>query len=285
MNEKGKKSLLAVITGAPIGCLGGLIGLGGAEFRLPVLVGLFKYPTRQAVAFNLAVSLVTLISSLIMRLPQASLPALTAILPVIVSFIAGGMVGAYTGANYSKRLSERTLEKVILILLVSIGILLIAEGISPVVASGIPMSLPVAVLVGIAFGMGIGIVSSLLGVAGGELIIPTLLLVFGVDIKIAGTASVLISLPTVVIGMIRHSSNGAYAEKKEWKELVVPMGIGSIIGSFIGGLLISYVSSSLLKLVLGFILILSAIKMFTKALKTARAGKSVIASPARERKL
>ncbi|AKG36256.1 sulfite exporter TauE/SafE family protein [Paenibacillus durus] len=280
MNEKGKKSLLAVLTGAPIGCLGGLIGLGGAEFRLPVLVGLFKYSTRQAVAFNLAVSLITLISSLAFRLPQAPIKELTAILPIIASFIAGGMIGAYTGANYSKRLSERTLEKVILILLVSIGVLLVAEGISPVVSSGIAMPLPVAVLVGIAFGIGIGIVSSLLGVAGGELIIPTLLLVFGVDIKIAGTASVLISLPTVVIGMIRHASNGAYAEKKEWKELVVPMGLGSILGSFIGGLLIAYISSSLLKLVLGFILILSAIKMFTKALKSARISTVAVTPPA-----
>ncbi|WP_025688822.1 sulfite exporter TauE/SafE family protein [Paenibacillus zanthoxyli] len=280
MNEKGKKSLLALLTGAPIGCLGGLIGLGGAEFRLPVLVGLFKYSTRQAVAFNLAVSLITLISSLAIRLPQAPLKELTAILPVIASFIVGGMIGAYTGANYSKRLSERTLEKVILILLVSIGVLLVAEGISPVVSSGIPMPLPVAVLVGIAFGIGIGIVSSLLGVAGGELIIPTLLLVFGVDIKIAGTASVLISLPTVVIGMIKHAANGAYAEKKEWRELVVPMGLGSILGSFIGGLLIAYISSSLLKLVLGFILILSAIKMFTKALKSARISTVAVTPPA-----
>ncbi|WP_042208163.1 sulfite exporter TauE/SafE family protein [Paenibacillus durus] len=280
MNEKGKKSLLALLTGTPIGCLGGLIGLGGAEFRLPVLVGLFKYSTRQAVAFNLAVSLVTLISSLAFRLPQAPLKELTAILPVIASFIAGGMIGAYTGANYSKRLSERTLEKVILILLVSIGVLLVAEGVSPVVSSGIPMILPVAILVGIAFGIGIGIVSSLLGVAGGELIIPTLLLVYGVDIKIAGTASVLISLPTVVIGMIKHASNGAYREKKEWSELVFPMGVGSILGSFIGGLLIAYISSSLLKLVLGFILILSAIKMFTKAFKSARVSSVAITPPA-----
>ncbi len=37
--EKNKSAFLALVTGAPIGCLGGLIGLGEAEFRLPVLVG------------------------------------------------------------------------------------------------------------------------------------------------------------------------------------------------------------------------------------------------------
>lgn len=33
----------AFATGGVIGMLGGLIGLGGAEFRLPLLVGLFGF--------------------------------------------------------------------------------------------------------------------------------------------------------------------------------------------------------------------------------------------------
>ncbi|MGC9186002.1 MAG: hypothetical protein ACP5GC_11210, partial [Thiomonas sp.] len=40
-----------------IGLLGGLVGLGGAEFRLPVLVGLFGLVTLQAVIANKALSL------------------------------------------------------------------------------------------------------------------------------------------------------------------------------------------------------------------------------------
>jgi hypothetical protein len=40
--------------------LGGLIGLGGAELRLPVLAGPLGYAARQAVPLNLAVSLMTL---------------------------------------------------------------------------------------------------------------------------------------------------------------------------------------------------------------------------------
>jgi uncharacterized membrane protein YfcA len=33
--------------GAIIGALGGLIGLGGAEFRLPLLIGAFRFPALQ----------------------------------------------------------------------------------------------------------------------------------------------------------------------------------------------------------------------------------------------
>jgi uncharacterized protein len=32
----------AFVAGTGIGAMGGLIGLGGAEFRLPVLVGMFR---------------------------------------------------------------------------------------------------------------------------------------------------------------------------------------------------------------------------------------------------
>ena len=34
--------------GAGVGILGGLIGLGGAEFRLPLLIGLFGFPPLPA---------------------------------------------------------------------------------------------------------------------------------------------------------------------------------------------------------------------------------------------
>jgi len=47
--------------GGLIGVLGGPIGLGGAEFRLPVLVGVFKYPTLKVIVINLMVSLVSVV--------------------------------------------------------------------------------------------------------------------------------------------------------------------------------------------------------------------------------
>src|SRR6516164_8923707 len=44
--------------GAIIGALGGLIGLGGAEFRLPLLIGAFRFAALQAMILNKAMSLV-----------------------------------------------------------------------------------------------------------------------------------------------------------------------------------------------------------------------------------
>ena len=107
-----------------------------------------------------------------------------------------------------------------------------------------------------------GLVSSLLRVAGGELIIPTLVFAFGVDIKTAGTASLLISLPTVAVGVLRHRRLGSLADRADLTRTVAPMGAGLVIGAVAGGFLVGVVAASVLKFVLGVILIVSAVRIF-----------------------
>jgi len=257
-----RKTLLALITGIPIGTLGGLIGLGGAEFRLPVLVGLFKYRPRKAIALNILISLITVTSSLIFRIGKFSIGGISSLLIVIISIIAGSMTGAFFGADLSAKISEKLLKRIILIFLICIGTLLIFESFIPFTSGLIVFTATYQkVILALLLGLVIGLVSSMLGVAGGELIIPTLILIFGVDIKLAGTASLLISLPTMLIGIGRHKANKVYDDKKDITGLVLPMGIASIIGAFIGSALINYVSSNTLKLILGIILMISALKL------------------------
>lgn len=259
-----ESAALALATGAPIGVLGGLIGLGGAEFRLPVLRALFAYPVRRAVALNLAVSLVTLAAALAIRLRFSSMDAIAGLAPVLAGMVAGAMTGAWFGPALAHRISAERLERVILILLVAIGLLLIADAFLPHRAAGLKDALAVRLPVALALGAGIGLVSSLLGVAGGELIIPSLVFAFGVDIVLAGTCSVLISLPTVLVGIARYAGRGAYV-RRDLAVLVAPMGVGSIAGALAGGLLVPYLPTQALKLVLGAILIVSAVRIFHHA--------------------
>lgn len=262
MNTARRRPLAAFLYGAPIGTLGGLIGLGGAEFRLPVLKASFGYPLHAAVALNLAVSLVTLLASLVLRVRTAPTDGLAALAPIMLAIIAGSMAGAFVGASYASRLSVARLERLIQFLLVGIGLALMVEGFVPWKGEGVPFGLAGRVPLGIAAGVGIGLVSSMLGVAGGELIIPTLVFAFGADIKLAGTASVIISLPTVMVGLARYAKNGAFADGTQFRALVAPMGAGSILGAMVGAQLVPYVPSGALKFALGVILIVSAVRIF-----------------------
>jgi uncharacterized protein len=77
----------------------------------------------------------------------------------------------------------------------------------------------------------VGAVSSLLGVAGGELIIPILMFIFGADIRTAATASVLISTPVVLTGIARQWLAGTYRSRSMLSFLVLPMSLGSAEGN------------------------------------------------------
>jgi uncharacterized protein len=258
-----RSPVAAMLYGAPIGLLGGLIGLGGAEFRLPVLAGYFGYAARRAVALNLAISLVTVVSALIIRGGTLSLAPLLSLFPVVAAMIVGAVSAAYLGTALVHRVSEHLLERVILVFLVVIGTALIVEAFLPQdVPDLLPASPLVRLVAAVIFGLGIGLVSSLLGVAGGELIIPTLVFAFGAGIKTAGTASLLISLPTVAVGVIRHRRLGSFANRSDLTQTVAPMGAGSVVGAVVGGFCVGLVPAAVLKLVLGVILIVSAVRIF-----------------------
>jgi uncharacterized membrane protein YfcA len=261
--EVHRSPVAALLYSAPIGLLGGLIGLGGAEFRLPVLAGVFGYAARRAVALNLAISLITVVSALLIRGGTLSLAPLLGLLPIVLAMITGAVSAAYVGTALVHRVSERLLERVILVFLVVIGSALIVEAFLPQDVPGLlPDALPIRVVTAVVFGLGIGLVSSLLGVAGGELIIPTLVFAFGAGIKTAGTASLLISLPTVVVGVLRHRRLGSFTDRADLTQTVAPMGAGSVIGAVAGGLFVGVVPAAALKFVLGVILIVSAVRIF-----------------------
>jgi uncharacterized membrane protein YfcA len=113
---------------------------------------------------------------------------------------------------------------------------------------------------GIAMGIGIGSVSSILGVAGGELLIPTLMFVFGADIKTAGSASILISLGVVLSGTWRYWRLGAIPRGRGARRIAGAMGARSILGAVIGGLAVGVAPIVFLKSLLGCVLLVAAAK-------------------------
>jgi F0F1-type ATP synthase assembly protein I len=132
-------------------------------------------------------------------------------------------------------------------------------------SQGLPLEVAGRLVAGLGAGVAIGIVSSLLGVAGGELIIPTLVLGFGADVKAAGTASLLISLPTILVGLWRQRRHAAAMTPVELQMCVLPMSGGSVLGAVLGGLLVEHVPGTFLKMLLGLVLMASALRVFAPA--------------------
>ncbi len=254
------RNIWAFAWGALVGVLGGLIGLGGAEFRLPVLVSVFSYRTLQAIVINLIVSLATVTFSFIFRSGVVGLENVAENWTVIINILVGSLTGSYIGVNYATQINERALNRVVVVFLIFLSCVLIGHNLIFSLGS---FQLPRLLRISFGFlaGIIIGIFSSMLGVAGGELIIPTIILLFLIEIKLAGSLSLAISIPTILMGLLKYRNQQRLKEVKTEQRFIISMTSGSILGAFVGSNLLRHVSGSLLYIILGSILLLSALKL------------------------
>jgi uncharacterized membrane protein YfcA len=258
-----RRLLGAAVAGAAVGVLGGAIGLGGAEFRLPLLIGGFGFVALQAVVLNKAMSLVVVLTALPARLVAVPFGVVAPQWPVVVNLLAGSLAGAWAGATWATRMRSATLYRVLAVLLVLIAAVLAAThlGTLPELRPG-PVTRAVA---GVVAGAAIGVVAALMGVAGGELLIPTLVLLFAVDVKVAGSLSLAVALPTMLVAFARYSRDSSFAVLRENARLAVAMAAGSAAGAMLGGLLLGRVATALLIPALSLLLLWSATHVWSRA--------------------
>ncbi|MEM3356466.1 MAG: sulfite exporter TauE/SafE family protein [Candidatus Bathyarchaeia archaeon] len=256
------KALAALFFGFLMGAAAGLIGVGGGEFRIPILLYILGLSVTTAVAVNLLVGLLTVITSFTTRFQLGLFDTNTFNTALFMSL--GSIVGAYIGALLTGRIHEKPLKKVLAIFLIIIGLKI---GLEPFIHTPpLPLHFTLDVLqesiLAVLVGVIIGIISGALGVAGGEFRIPVIIYLFSLDIKAAGTASLLVSIPTVAMGFIKHHQMGHTNQGAT--AIAIVMGAASIFGALVGALYATTIEKDVLKVLLGVILILATIRMITK---------------------
>jgi uncharacterized protein len=102
--------------GAAVAILGGLIGLGGAEFRFPILIAIFALYPHRAIRIDLLIRFVTLVVSAVSRLSFLHAVSLAAHNLEIVGMLAGGIIAAWFGASALSRIPETHIMGVIAVL-------------------------------------------------------------------------------------------------------------------------------------------------------------------------
>ncbi len=257
-----RRAAAGFAAGAAVGTLGGLIGLGGAEFRLPLLVVLFGYATRDAIGLNVLFSLVTVSFALGFRLLSGGIAPLYEHADALAALTIGSIAGAWLGVSIGQWLATRALIRVAAVLLIALAGVMVSHAfdISFGITAALPQAwrTPVATIAGIL----IGIIASLLGVAGGELLIPALVLIYALDPKIAGTIALAISLPTLLISLARwRHARGDWQLWWSNETLLIWMGAGSVAGTAIGARLLGLVDARLLILLLAALLAYSGLHL------------------------
>jgi uncharacterized membrane protein YfcA len=247
-----------------------LIGVGGGEFRLPLLLLLFGISARAGVPMNLVISLITLVGAFAVRATTLSTESLHDFDMAIHGLMLGALAGAFAAPSVLRRFSDRGFERMLAVLLLGIAAILILEAFVPVVPVGLVDGESWAGLAsGIVLGALIGAIAALLGVAGGEFLIPTLILVYGADAATAGTGSLAISIVAVTAGLVRYRALKMLPSRGELRRIALPMGFASVVGAVPGGMLAAAAPDTTLKLILGAILIAAAAKTLQHTQRTA----------------
>lgn len=188
-----------VIIGLVAGLLSGLFGVGGGTVIVPLLVLLLPFDQRLAAGTSLAAIVPTASVGVISYATSGSV----AWIPALI-LAAGAVIGAQIGTRLLPRISQTALRWgfVAFLLVVIVSLFLVVPARDAVFELGWINGAALA-LVGVVT----GIIAGLIGVGGGVIIVPVLMLVFGTsDLEAKGT-SLLMMIPTAVsgtIGNLRH---------------------------------------------------------------------------------
>lgn len=188
------------VLGFTIGLMLGFLGGGGSILTVPALVYLVGQSPQAAVSTSLIIVGSNAAVGALIRNRHARMMH-EQLLNWRVALIFGGvgMITAYWGADFSKNLSSTTLMILFAMLMLLVGVYMLLTRNGQQIES-ITRGWPVTV----ASGAGVGLLTGFLGVGGGFLIVPALVMVVGLPIHQAvGTSLVIIAMNSLA-GLLGH---------------------------------------------------------------------------------
>jgi uncharacterized protein len=248
--------LLGYALAAVIGLSLGLVGGGGSILTVPVFVYALGFPAKPAIAMSLPIVGTTSLVGALRHWRAGNVD-----LRVAPLFGAIAMVGAYVGARLAVMLSGAVqLLLLAIVMLVAAASMLRSGGLASVERRrGVetsPHRAPLWLL--LAVGLCVGLLTGLLGIGGGFLIVPALVLLAGVPIKQAVGTSL------VVIAMNAASGSLGYLGR-----VAIPWGVVAaftvvaIAGIFAGTALCHRTSPAVLRRTFGvFLLIVGGLMLY-----------------------
>jgi uncharacterized protein len=150
-----------------------LLGVGGGEFRIPVLLRVLALPVQSASAANLVIGLCTVTLSAARRVGHLTWTREDAIL---VAWMAGAsLVGSALGVHWRAHVSHRPLLRVVRGYLILVGLWMLYESVSHSEHVLLDPEGVWRVVLAMVIAGAIAVASAIIGVAGGEMRIPALI--------------------------------------------------------------------------------------------------------------
>jgi uncharacterized membrane protein YfcA len=224
---------LDLVLGFVIGLSLGLLGGGGSILTVPALVYLVGQSPQAAVTTSLAIVGANSLMGAFFHNSQGSLNWRVAIV-----FGGAGMLVAYLSAGLSKVFSPAALLVAFAILMFIVSGMMLLRRDKP----GVQAAKPIGLWLTLLTGAGVGFLTGVLGVGGGFLIVPALVILLGLPMYQAIGTSLIVIAANSLAGLLGHLH-------QQWFDLAITLvfvaaGLG---GTFLGARLANHLPAQRLK--------------------------------------
>lgn len=233
--------LLAVLIGVSLGLLGG----GGSILAVPILVYAVGMAAKPAIAVSLLVVGATSLVGSMRHWKRGNVDVRTALVFGMVS-----MAGSYGGGKLAAELTDT-------VQLTLFAVVMLAASVSMFRPARQESAQPARVRLPfvVASAAGVGVLTGAVGVGGGFLIVPALVLFGGLAMKQAVGTSLLVIAMNSVSGFLAYAGD----VRIDWRFTLLFTGL-AVAGVFAGSALAHYVSPAQLRR--GFAIFLIAVATF-----------------------
>ncbi|WP_394941933.1 sulfite exporter TauE/SafE family protein [uncultured Ilumatobacter sp.] len=235
---------IVALVGLAAGALGGLFGVGGGLIIVPGLVLVAQLERRLAHGTSLAATLPIALASLSTYVVNGNVD--WAIAPLMA---IGTVTGAIVGTKLLTILPKRTITILFIVTVLATAVRLFLATETTGRDNLTAWSAVLLVLIGLATGT----LSGLLGIGGGIVMVPAMVVLFGMVPLIAKGTSVAVIVPTSIVGTLRNRANA----NVDLKVAAVAGGCG-VLSAIAGGIIADDISTGVSNMMFGVLLIFVA---------------------------
>jgi len=256
--ERSARSIvLFIVIGLAAGLLSGLFGVGGGTVIVPLLTIFARFEHRLAAGTSLA----AIVPIATVGVISYAVHGAVAWIPALI-LAAAAVVGAQLGTWLLARLPVNALRWafVVFLVVVIVGLFLVIP------SRDAHVELTVLSVLGlIVTGLVTGILSGLLGVGGGVVVVPALMLGFGASDLVAKGTSLLMMIPTALSGTVGNI-------RRRNVDLVAAafIGVAACATTAIGAWLAALIDPLVGNILFAAFIVFVAVQMATKALRAGR---------------
>ncbi len=240
--------MINLLIGLAAGFFGGLVGLGGGVIMIPLMVGILKMSQHKAHGTSLVALVFTGISGAFTYTLNGSVDLLASLLLASTAIFT-----ARAGARYGNALPDWKLKRYFGGLLILTSLLLLMKPYLYHVDEPATGWLKISVL--LLTGILTGFLSGMMGVGGGTIMVPSMVLLTGFTQYAAQGSSLLAMVPVGIVGAFTH-----------WRLGNVNTGIlpglipGILLGTYLGGSLAHIMPEGALRVIFAAVLIWTGVK-------------------------